>query len=76
MAAVHVGILFFFFQRRTAKMRRASEASGCAALKPSGAAVRVSHGWDVPIHSLLESCLSMQLPIRPTPGLPILIWTT
>lgn len=53
-----------------------SEESECVALKQSGIAVRVSHGWDVPIHSLLESCLSMQLPIRPTPGLPILIWTS
>lgn len=31
MAAVHVGV--HFFQRRSAKMRRTSEASGCAALK-------------------------------------------
>ena len=53
-----------------------SEESGCVALKQCRIAVRVSHGWDVPIHSLLESCLSMQLPIRPTPGLPILICTT
>lgn len=30
-------------------------------------------GMDVPFHSLLESFLSMQLPIGPIPGLPILI---
>lgn len=38
-----------------------SVESRCVALKQSRMAVRVSHGWDVPIHSLLESCLSMQL---------------
>lgn len=45
-----------------------SEESGYVALKQSRIAVRVSHGWDVPIHSLLESCLSMQLPISTAPG--------
>lgn len=35
-----------------------SEESECAALKQSRISVRVSHGWDVPIHSLLEGCLS------------------
>lgn len=48
---------------------------GCFALKQSSIAVRISHGWDVPIHSILESCLSMQLPIGPALGLPVLIWT-
>lgn len=41
------------------------EESRCATLELSGIAVRTSHGWDAPIHSLLESCLYMWLPIKP-----------
>lgn len=81
MAAVHVSLaLFYIFSffisrlkmRPGAGERRVSEF----ALKQSRMAVRVGHGWDVSTHSLLESCLSIRLPIRPTPSLPILIWTS
>lgn len=79
MAAIHVFFFSSFFSPCSVGENEArcwSEASGCAALKQSSVAVRASHGWDVPIHSLLESCISMQLPIRLNPSLPILMWAT